>query len=120
MDRTLDVDQMESMYEYLVVLVQVTGTTPPVSLEQALLAIANKFGILVDKHLEIHAAAPPFDFLLIASDHVSYLTMLNGDRTIQTSAFSLNIRPRQRLIYADHGALYHRVQSEIEGILPHG
>lgn len=79
---------------------------PPVTLEQARSAIAHKFGIPLDENLEIHAAASPLDFLLIAPDHAAYLTMLNGDRSVRTPSFSLIIRPWSRLAYADHGALY--------------
>lgn len=118
-DLTLDTDQREATYEYLSVLVQITGTLSPVTPEQARAAIADKFGIRMDEHLEIHAVAASFDFFLILPDHAANLTVLNGDRTVQTLAFSLSIRPWSRLIYADHGALYHKVQIEIEGIPPH-
>lgn len=45
--------------------------------------------------------------------------MLNGERTIHTPAFTLSIRPSPRLTYTDHGALYHKVLIDIEGIPPH-
>lgn len=118
-NRTLDTDQKEATYEYLAVLIQITGTRPVVKLQQARQAIASKYGIPMDEQLEIHTAALPYDFFLVVPDHESYLTMLNGDRTVQTPAFSLSIRPWHHLVYADHGALYHRVQIEIEGIPPH-
>lgn len=89
------------------------------SLEQARSAIAHKFGIPLDESLDIHVASAPFDFLLITLDHAAYLTMLNGDRSVHTPNFSLSIRPWSRLIYADHGALYHRVLIEIKGIPLH-
>lgn len=108
-ERTLDTDQREAAYEYLAVLVQITGTRPPVTVDQAREAIAHKYGIPLDEQLEIHAAAAPFDFFLILPDHASY----------QTPAFSLSIRPWTRLSYADHGALYHKVHIELEGIPPH-
>lgn len=81
-DRTLDTDQREATYKYLGVLVQITGTRPPVSLKKARAAIATKFGIPMEEQLEIHAAAPPFDFFLMLPDHASYLTVLNGDRSV--------------------------------------
>lgn len=115
-DRTLDTDQHEAT---LGVLVQITGTRPSVMLEQAHSAIANKYGIRLDEQLEIHAVVAPFDFFLILPDHVAYLTVLNGDRTVHTPDFSLSIRPWSRLVYADHGELYHKVQIELEGIPPH-
>lgn len=52
-------------------------------------------------------------------DHASYLMVLNGTRTVCTPAFSLIIRPWNRLIYADNGMSFHKVQIEIEGIPPH-
>lgn len=119
LDRTLDMDQRESAYEYLTVLLQISGTRPRVIAQQAITAVATKYGVPLDEQLEIHAAPLPFDFLLILPDHASYLTVLNGDRTVQTPAFTLTIRPWHRLIYADHGALYHKVQIEIERISPH-
>lgn len=38
---------------------------------------------------------------------------------VHTAAFSLAIRPWTRLVYADHGALYHKVLIEMEGIPLH-
>lgn len=65
--------------------------------EQARATIATKYGIYLDEHLKIHGAAAPFDFFLILSNNASYLTMLNGDRTVHTLAFSLIVRPWSRL-----------------------
>lgn len=112
-DRTLDIGQQEAEYKYLAVLVQISGTRPPVTAEQARTAIAHKFGIPLNERLQIPAAAAPYDFFLIMPDHASYLTVLNGDRTVHTPAFSLILRPWTRLFYADHGALYHKVPIEI-------
>lgn len=42
----------------------------------------------MDEHLEIHRAAAPFDFLLVLLDHASYLTVLNGNRTVHTPGFT--------------------------------
>lgn len=118
-DRTEDIDQREAEYEYLGILVQISGTRPPVSLEQAKTAIANQCGIPLDERLQIHPAMPPYDFLLIAPDHGAYLAVLAGDRMIQTPAFTLLVRPWHRLVYADYAALYHKVQIDIVGIPPH-
>lgn len=107
------------MFNYLAVLVQITGTRPTVSPAQARSAIAAQFGIPDDEQLQIHRATPPYDFLLMLPDHGVYLTVLNGDRTVHTAAFSLSIRPWHRLVYADHGALYHKVEIELEGIPMH-
>lgn len=78
----MDTDQQESAYEYLAGLVQITGTRPQVLPKQARSAIASKYGIRMDEHCEIHAAAAPFDFLLVLPDHAPYLTVLNDDRTV--------------------------------------
>lgn len=108
-DWTLDTDQQESAYEYLAMLVQIAGTRPEVSLEQAREAIAHKFGVHLDEHLEIHRAAAPFDFLLILPYHEFYLTVLNDDRMVNTSAFTMIIRPWSRHVGAYHGTLYQKV-----------
>lgn len=118
-DRTKDTGQWEAKYEYLGILVQISDTRPPVTPEQARVAIANQCGILLDDRLKIHPAALPYDFLLIAPDHGAYLSVLAGNRMIQTPAFTLLVRPWHQLIYADFAALYHKVQIDIEGIPPH-
>lgn len=97
-DRTLDTDQREAAYEYLAVLIQITSMRPPITPEQARTAIAGKYGIRLDEHLEIHVAVAPFDFFLILPDHASYLTVLNSDKTVQTPAFTLSIKPWNRLV----------------------
>lgn len=110
---------MEATYEYLAVLIQISGTWPPVTPVQARAAIASRFGIPLDEQLEIHAAAAPFDFFLILPDCAANLEVVSGNRIVQMPEFTLTIRPWNRLVYADHGALYHKVQIEIEGIPPH-
>lgn len=98
---------------------QITGTRPPVTSEQAREAIANQGGISLDDHLEIHPASPPYDFLLIAPNHGAFLAILAGDRLIRAPVFTLKVRPWQCTVYADHAALYHKIVVEIDGIPPH-
>lgn len=88
-------------------------------MEQARLAIAARFGIPVNERLNIRAVSSPFDFLIKVPDHGVYQEILASDRTVVTPAFSLLLRPWSRLVNADQGALYHRVQIEIEGIPLH-
>lgn len=91
--RNRDVDQWEANYEYLGILIQITGTRPPVTSEQVQAAIANQCHIPLDDRLQIHPAMPPYDFLLIAPNHGAYLSVLAGDRMIQTTTFTLSVRP---------------------------
>lgn len=98
---------------------QIVGTRPQVSPEQAIDAIATKFGIFKDEQLEIHPAAAPYDFFVLLLEHASYLTVLNGDRTVHTTAFQLAIKPWTRLAGAKYGALYHKVLIDLEGIPLH-
>lgn len=118
-ERTQDTEQWEANYAYLAALLQITGIRPEVTPEQALAAVAAQFGFQIDDRFRIHRATPPYDFLLIVPDHGMLLAMLGGDRTVHAPAFQLKIRPWNRLVNAEPGALYHKVDIELEGIRPH-
>lgn len=114
-DQTFDIEQWEADLEYLTVFIQVVGTRPQVSPESALQAVAAQFNLLEDT-VEIYRVAPPEDFLLRVPNHGVLLTLLQGNRSVQTPAFQLQLKPWSRLANATHGALYHTVQIELEGI----
>lgn len=111
-DRTDNINQWEVDYKYRTVLVQVSAKQVPD-------ATAEKYGVFLDERLEIHSAIAPHDFFLLLLNHASYLTILNGDRTVHTPTFQLLIRPWSRLAGVEHGALFHKVLIEMEGIPPH-
>lgn len=118
-DREIDTDQWEAEYHDSAVLLQIAGMRPPVTAEQARLAVATQFGIQVNNQLQIHGTPPPHDFLLILPNYEAYRTVLAGDRTVHTPDFTLVLRPWNRLAYADHGALHHKVLIQLEGVPLH-
>lgn len=61
----------------------------------------------------------PYDFFLILPDHGALQRVLGGDRMVRPPAFQLRIQPWNRLVYAEHGVLYHKVLIELEGIPLH-
>lgn len=117
-DRVNDIDQWESVLEYLYIFVQIVGTRPEVEPQQALRAIAEAFN-LEENTLEIQRIAPPEDFILRLPHHGTLRTVLQGDRTVITPSFELRLKPLSRRANADFGALYHKVQLELQGIPLH-
>lgn len=85
-DRTPKIDQWEADLEYLTAFVQIIGTRPPVTPEDALQAIVNQFNLDAST-LEIHRVTSPEDFLLRVPNHDVPLAVLQGDRTVNTPAF---------------------------------
>lgn len=118
-ERTFDTEQWEVEYEYLAVLLQISGTWPKVTPQQALAAVAAQFGFQIDERFRIHRAAMPNDFFLTVLEHGMLLTMLGGDRTVHAPTFQLKIRPWNRLVNAEPSVLYHKVAIELDGIPPH-
>lgn len=108
-DRTMDTEQWEAEYEYLAMLLQVTGTRPEISPQQALAAVAAQFGFQLDDGFKIHRAPPPNDFFLQVPNHGMVHSMLGGDRSVLGPGFQLKIRPWSRLVNAEPGALFHNV-----------
>lgn len=86
--------------------------------EDASRAIATQFH-LDEESLEIRRVAPLEDFLLRVPDHGALITLLQGDHTVTMPAFRLLLKPWSRRANADHGALHHKVQIELEGIPLH-
>lgn len=117
-DRSPDMEQWEAELEYLAVLVQIVGTRPTVEPQAARRAIAQHFDI-EEFAMEIYKVAPPEDFLLKLPNHGALQRVLQGDRTVTTPAFKLALKPWTRLVNAEHGALYHKVQIDLQGIPLH-
>lgn len=100
-------------------LLQVIGTRPQVTTEQALQAVASQFGFVLDERYEMHKATHPHDFFLLLPGHGEMLAMLAGDRTVRAPAFQMKVHPWNRLVNAEPGALYHKVEIELEGVPLH-
>ena len=109
---SVEMEEMEAVLGRAMVA-SVTGNRPRVSAAEVTDVLLNTFE-LCDGDFIVHAHHPE-DFLILFSSH-STKRRLDGDHFINSSRFSLSIRPWTKLAHAGSGDFEFCVELELRGV----